>query len=270
MNSMDPMRESLREDCVLNFSITTQPEQWASGLDGLCAALEVEFPSQQPLIHGLVGRKVVRLKDRRSHLDAVARTPFRDLLIRNSLDRKASISIRGVLNDRARLAFDFQVFTPASSWEERARLLQVCGDAAGVYAGGFTPLFSANALYAYANLARSGGAHINAAPVVAALAQTGEVLPSLRPVATGGARFDSAQPDQLHWVNYWSAATCKFLDFPDAERDGEWLRLAEQTPADAWVVRLTDEPFDVRSSTHIGVLARAYRRFAGVGIRSAG
>jgi hypothetical protein len=220
-------------------------------------------------MHGLVGRNVIQLKDRRSHLDAVAKTRFRDLLIQNSLDRKASISIRGVLNDRARLAFDFLVFTPASPWEERGRLLQVCGDAAGVYAGGFTPLFSANALYAYANLARSGVANISAAPVIAALEQTGEVLPSLHPVATGGARFNSAQPDQLHWVNYWSAATCELLGFPHVERDSEWLRLAQQTPAGAWVVRLTDEPFDARSSALIGVLARAYRRFAGAGIRSA-
>ena len=268
MTPNDPMKISLRESSVLHFSQTLQSVQWVSGLERLCTALDIAFPPNQ-LIYGLENRKVVQLKDRQSYLEAVAGTRHRDLLIQSSPDRNSSVMLRGVLTDGARLAFDFTVIAPALSWDERARLLEVCGDAAGAFTGGLTPLFSANALYAYANLSRPGASHVTAAPVVAALEQANEVLPPLQPVAIGGARSSPAQPDQLHWINYWSAPTCELLGFPDVGRDQEWLPLARQTPAGAWLVRLTSEPFDATSSAHIGVLARAYRRFAAAGIRSA-
>lgn len=268
MSADDPMNLSPREPCVLHLSLAMQAQQWASGLECLCAVLEAELLPAERLVYGLENRKIVRLKDRQAYLERMAGTKYRDVLIQNSPDRAASLTVRGVLTDGARLTFDLMVIAPALAWDERARLLQVCGDAAGVYTGGFSPAFSASALYAYANLTRPGASHVTAAPVSAALEAANETLPGLHPVAIGGARSSPVQPDQLYWVNYWSAAACKLLGFPDVERDQEWLRLARQTAAGAWMVRLTDEPFDVRSPAHIGVLARGYRRFAAIGVRS--
>ena len=88
-------------------------------------------------------------------------------------------------------------------------------------------------------------------------------LPHLR----AGTFRSAALPMDLGWLNYWSERTAGVLGFPDERRDAEWLANARRTPAGAWLVQLTKEPFDPNRQDHIDALARAYRRFEAIGTR---
>jgi hypothetical protein len=71
----------------------------------------------------------------------------------------------------------------------------------------------------------------------------------------------------LGWLNYWSAATAKTLEFPDPARDAELLTRARRTATGGWVVQLTDAPLDYDNPAHLDVLKRAYERFPQIGGR---
>lgn len=75
-------------------------------------------------------------------------------------------------------------------------------------------------------------------------------------------------PSTVGWLNYWSSDTARVLGFPDMARDNEWLEKCTATTSGGWLLKLTDEPFDVWRPDHISVLVRAYRRFDRVGARS--
>jgi hypothetical protein len=90
-------------------------------------------------------------------------------------------------------------------------------------------------------------------------------LPPLQP---GPFLRGSDVPRDLGWINYWSAATCALLGFPDPSRDARWLRNAKQGKSGAWVVRLTDEMLDPeRNPEHVKALHEAYERFPEIGGR---
>lgn len=79
---------------------------------------------------------------------------------------------------------------------------------------------------------------------------------------------DAFVPHALGWINYWSETTAHELGFPDPTRDAELLRRSRPI-GKAWVVRLTDEPLDLRRADHLAALRDAYERFPTIGGRTA-
>jgi len=72
-------------------------------------------------------------------------------------------------------------------------------------------------------------------------------------------------PHRLGWINYWSEATARELDFPGA---ADPALLARSHAIDgAWLVRLTDDPLDLARPDHLAALRDAYDRFAAIGRR---
>lgn len=68
-------------------------------------------------------------------------------------------------------------------------------------------------------------------------------------------------PDQIGWVNYWSAQTCHSMSFPDIEQDQYILQHSRALPTGAWVVALTSEPLDFTHEEHLQIARWAYARF---------
>ncbi|RKH77708.1 hypothetical protein D7Y21_36880 [Corallococcus sp. AB045] len=64
----------------------------------------------------------------------------------------------------------------------------------------------------------------------------------------------------------WGHAT-RALGFPAPSRDAEWLSRARRTPADGWLLQLTDAPLDLDKPDHLAALLRAYERFPEIGGR---
>jgi hypothetical protein len=80
---------------------------------------------------------------------------------------------------------------------------------------------------------------------------------------------DPAIPDEIEWINYWSARTCKLIEFPDETRDQDLLRSARTTEIGSWVVQITDEPTDLERPDHVQRLIELYDRFPVIGGRRA-
>lgn len=76
-----------------------------------------------------------------------------------------------------------------------------------------------------------------------------------------------AQPQELGWLNYWSAETCEYLGFPDPERDRDLLEHSYQTPGGAWLVKICPDPLDLDRPDHLALFAELYRRFPWLGLR---
>jgi hypothetical protein len=144
------------------------------------------------------------------------------------------------------------------------RLLAVAGDALGAWWAEHTPLTTAGELVQVQRVSptrRSAGRErlLARTPALAGL--------PLLPGGTTALPVPEA-PLTLGWLNYWSEATARWLGFPDASRDAEWLARSDRTPAGAWVWRVTEEPLALAHPGHAEALVRAYARFARVAARS--
>jgi hypothetical protein len=80
--------------------------------------------------------------------------------------------------------------------------------------------------------------------------------------------LDIKIPDVIGWVNYWSPETCEILGFPNSATDERLLQLSHRTVRGAWLVKLTEEIFDVTRPEHVETLEWAYRRFYKIGMRA--
>ena len=82
-----------------------------------------------------------------------------------------------------------------------------------------------------------------------------------------GFRSTDERPNELGWLNYWSAETAAILGFPDPAKDARILPLCRQLTDGAWLVKLTDEPLDLEREDHVDSIVWAYWRFDKVGKR---
>jgi hypothetical protein len=178
---------------------------------------------------------------------------------REGRDHRFTMSFRddGVTYGKSFLPYaeaEFQLPETAAVLSAAADTVLVLGEAIEAYWGKLTPEEAG-----YALLGQIVFPHArNPRPVPFG-------LPPLQPMR---ALRGPEVPLMLGWVNYWSAATCALLGFPDASRDARWLRGAKQGKSGAWVVRLTDEPLDPeRNPEHVKALHEAYARFPEVGGR---
>ena len=76
---------------------------------------------------------------------------------------------------------------------------------------------------------------------------------------SNGFRFEMP----LSWVNYWSDPVARSLDFPNVERDKCLEGLYSEVNNHGWLLKLTDEPLDLRIPEHIERFTWAYGRFSG-------
>ncbi|RKG61320.1 hypothetical protein D7V80_35030 [Corallococcus sp. CA054B] len=139
----------------------------------------------------------------------------------------------------------------------------------------FSPIDAANALEAISDGARALWGH--ATPFKAAVEIAEQTAPTLEgppsppkglPALKSARDISSPElPHRLGWLNYWSAASARALGFPAPSRDAEWLSRARRTPADGWILRLTDAPLDLDQPDHLAALLRAYDRFPEIGRR---
>jgi uncharacterized protein DUF5953 len=99
------------------------------------------------------------------------------------------------------------------------------------------------------------------------------IVPSLSPLQAELARIGLPRyrrqwrrnafhvPNQLGWLNYWSRATCAYLDFPNRAGDRE-LFMAQPLKNGAWFVQLTPDPLKAADPAHQSALRVAYQRFS--------
>ncbi|SEU35160.1 DUF5953 family protein [Stigmatella erecta] len=76
-------------------------------------------------------------------------------------------------------------------------------------------------------------------------------------------------PHRLGWLNYWSAAACQAIGFPDPARDADLLSRSRRTATGGWLIQLTPTPLDLDNPAHLDALLRTYERFPEIGGRSA-
>lgn len=74
-------------------------------------------------------------------------------------------------------------------------------------------------------------------------------------------------PSRLGWLNLWCGEVARELGFPDGDLDSRILPLCRQTRDGNWLVKLTEDPFDLSRPDHIEALAWAYWRFDKIGRR---
>jgi hypothetical protein len=139
------------------------------------------------------------------------------------------------------------------------KLLAASAESLEAWYGSFMPLESA-ALLVEILFARK----LRAESPAAALLEAVPALQGLRSRSVGPLPT-AAVPAQIGWLNYWSADTARFVGFVEGEPVpfARW----ERTPVGAWMLQVTDDPFDVRRPDHAAALVAAYRRFPQVGGR---
>jgi hypothetical protein len=71
------------------------------------------------------------------------------------------------------------------------------------------------------------------------------------------------RPDQLGWLNYWSAEAAKLAGLKDAANNEDIAQIRREGAG--WFIELTKEPLDPSKPDHLECLRNAYRRFPGVG-----
>jgi hypothetical protein len=225
------------------------------------------------------GSQLVEVKDRAASLRAELRKKNPQLFVSASGNRQVGVDstfLRGSADPWSRLVFCLGIHCRPLPWPDQERLMVEAGDLLHALSGFAIPYDSWAELMTDSALYRSKSSDGHEAlekqcrGLRDSLGRTGTVLPSIQPVVMGGTLTNRAQPEALGWINYWSAETCTYLGFPDDAREGELLRLSHRTPAGAWLVKLTEEPLDIRRDEHVTVLARIYERFPKLGIRTPG
>jgi hypothetical protein len=181
------------------------------------------------------------------------------------------VQIGGRFNEPGKTVYDLTIVFTSETWREAEKVLVSVGDSSGALYAQITPDAATMALRAFFGVA-SGRAPYpgrpedvqEAAKLSAALKALGRQLPSPGVPLTDFAYLTPdhpAQPRELGWINYWSADTCSYLGFPQPDRDSDLLVHSQQTPAGAWLVKLSSEPLDLTRADDLRILADTYARF---------
>lgn len=271
----------MQDRSLLQYAVANDESIWARRVEEAAKYLEshAELPRER-LDRGLVDKQIVRIDDRLEYLRRAARSRYREFLLTNGRPAKIApielghVAIRGELTDAPPL-WEIRVKFAGLPWERRELAFAALGDLLAAYAGYTTPAPAANMLAAY-SIATSPRSPPNQAswyqqamPLLTLLNEHQIELPTLAILRSDGVRAVPWQPDELGWINYWSAQTCEYLGFPQAGRDDDLLRWSSRTPAGAWIVKITAEPLDLSVVEHVRMLASVYARLPRLGIRVA-
>lgn len=251
-----------------SFYAPEDNDTWVRRMDDACIVLEQTFPGEKMLTaqpwH--TGRGPTVLTDRVKFQRRVARGKTKWVSISNGkfihgrgdtgTTDPGHLSIGGRTYSSQPGLFNVSTFHPESPWEFNERLLIALGDALGAYTGWLSPQTT------FLQLRMLQFGHMPGGPAPPPSVK----LPRLKSCAYGGL-LAHEQPEILGWLNYWSAATCRFVGFPDPARDQRLLRHSCQTPGGGWLVKVCAEPLDLANPEHVDVLQWAYARFPRLGVR---
>lgn len=180
------------------------------------------------------------------------------------------IRIGGRFNTLDRSVYDLNLDFGAESWEECEELFASIGDAVDAYSSYLFPPAASKIWRAFQNVSDPAmGDHISflqpdvvqdAVKIHAGLNKINKKLPSIPgyPVLN---RLCPQQPLEVGWINYWSNATCEYLNFPNLNSDTELLNYSYQTSKGAWIFKVTQEPFEFERLDHLERLARVYELY---------
>jgi len=161
-------------------------------------------------------------------------------------------------------AYAVSVLLPDQSHEQHEKLLVSIGDALEAHSSEYTPGPVAERLHAV-QFRSPLGCSASAFGILSDLTAEEASLPWIRQSLYEG--LQECQPHSFGWVNYWSQQVCTYVNFPEMAKGLPMLGLSYQTPRGAWLVKLTEAPFEARNAVHIRALHSAYEAFPKVGIR---
>lgn len=252
----------------VTFNVPMQRDTITDRLAAVCEVMERAFPGEQLCLASSYNEPGVDIpvKDRRKYLARRARTKLHWFHLHNGKAVRGRGG--GPMFDEGRLALGGRIHRhdlgmlrmtldlPDASWAFCEKLLVEIGDAAAAL---------------HAMVVPDGNEALRATQFDTRTALPDPTLlergiPRLHDFTYAGPAV-ATQPMYLGWLNYWSAATCAFLGFPDEAQHGALLSRSYTTPAGAWLVKLTPEPLDTRRADHVEVLATTYRCLPGVGMR---
>lgn len=258
----------------IQFSLAAD-EGLAARLEALCEYL-VKAGIAPSMSFVLKKAKLVATDERVEYFVAELRKKTARVFVSSSPSRIESADstfFEGLTDVWSWLTFGVRVECPCLPWPRQERLLVEACDVLGALTGFVTPDAASNQLGSHSAMgiqnfpAGTEVLEMRSRELREILDRTGLTLPLIHPIYLGGVLTHSAQPQILGWLNYWSAATCEYLGFPDEKRDAALLAHSYRTPAGAWLVRLTAEPLDVSRDDHVAALSAAYARFPRLGIR---
>lgn len=252
----------------VTFQVPMQGQTIGDRLEAVCEIVEQAFPGEQ--LHLASSYKEpgvdIPVKDRRRYFAQRARTKLHWFHLHNGkavrgrgggpmLD-EGRVALGGRIHRHDLGLLSITVDFPDAPWAFCEKLFGEIGDAAAAH---------------HAMIVPDGNDALRATQFNTHTAQPDPTLlergiPRLQDFTYAGPAM-ATQPMYLGWLNYWSAATCAFLGFPDEDEHAALIPGSYRTPAGAWLVKLTAEPLDIRRSDHIDILAAAYRSLPRIGMR---
>ena len=253
----------------IDFNVPEAAASWPERMEAACRVLEEAFPGEK-LNEAAQQKKSgewLHVADRPAYFKKLVKTKRRWLTITNGkavvgrgdtgFRDEGVINVGGVMVRPYPEYFSLSVMFRESPLELCEKIMVAIGDAVWAYTGQLTPLETS---------LRLRGAQLGHDPIED-LSWLSAQLPQLRYCAYDGLEA-AEQPEILGWMNYWSETTCRYLGFPDRERDRPLLAHSYATPKGAWLVKVSAEPLDVRLPQHLEVLSWAYERFPKLGVRA--
>lgn len=263
---------------ILHFCIPIDAHSWVSRFESACQFLEAHSRlAAGPLLRVYRHRKdrEERLSTRTPYLEDTLKDKYRNLYISSGnggAREQPRVSLTGFFREPGQAWFDLTIHVRQVEGTLCVELVRELGDRLEAYHAYFTPLRAAQVFSDLSKLvlwppSAPGRARLETriAPLLQLQRELGIELPMIQDVAVGGRRASPYQPEELGWINYWSQATC------------EWLEISPQTYAvfdaiqenrgKATLLRLTQDELDPMRSDHLAKLARVYADLPKLGIR---
>lgn len=252
----------------ITFFIPETASTWAQRMEAACEVIEKAFPGDALLTANSQreGQRPTMLASRREFFGKALKTKRRWVSLFNGkhlrgrvdtgLTDEGFITIGGALRGGAPDHYTVHTIHPDSRWDFNEKLLVALGDALQAYTGALSPTETFLKLRVI---------QFRLGPLADEMAMKTS-LPRLRLCSYGGLHA-SEQPDLLGWLNYWSESTCRYLGFPDQERDRVLLEHSYRSPTGAWLVKLGAEPLDIENPRHLELMEWTYTRFPRLGVR---
>lgn len=267
-----------------HFALKLRGEWW-KGVEDLAVYIESRPDvSEDPLNVGVLDKKEISISNRQQYLIDAMRSKFEEFVLSNGRRTRyrrdgvpieeGAASIRGWQIDPHIDVIDVVVEFRAIDLAEQPALFEHCGDMLNASNGCASPSEAAAALESYYLIITHNHPPLTksrwpaAEPLANTLERHGLQLPRVNLTNTGGKRVSPLQPEQVGWLNYWSEATCEYLGFPQLWREEQVLRLSHRTPKGAFLVRLSQEPLDIRNPDHVRLIASAYEHLPNLGVRA--
>jgi hypothetical protein len=264
----------------IEYAVELNSAAWLDRIEQGCLTLEHFFSGNPLALNMDTGRPV---KDRRKYLNSRLKGKRWTFGLSNGMPLNGgNIQTTGYMDIGGQtylgeLIYRLRVTIPATTLEAGETVFAAVGDAVQAYFAEVKPYKACGQLQGYNDLLSGRAARLTQQGFHDSRFLEGEKLQShVQKLGLHLPRVNDypatphlhpAQPKELGWLNYWSAETCKYLGFPDPERDRDLLAHSYRTPGGAWLMKLCTEPLDLDRSDHLTIFADVYERFPKLGLR---